>query len=70
MLILLKYLKFLKCHKTPPDLAFFEYFSSHGHFHYVDVMSILLFVSSTNSSLSYHLEAFFQHALFRELLHR
>ena len=52
-----------KCHQTPPfwlisGLTIFENFSCHRHFHFCDVMIIMLYVSSTNSTISYHLKAF------------
>ena len=36
----------------------FKILSCHRHFHYGDVMIIMLYVSSTNSTISYRLKAF------------
>ena len=61
---LAKYPKFLKMSPNTTVLVsfrieqFWKYLSCHRHFQYDDIMIKMLSVSTTNSTISYHLKAF------------
>ena len=61
--IRLRDVKFLKMSQYTSVLliskfSIFEILVCHRHFHYDDVMIIMLYVFSTNSTIGYHLKAF------------
>ena len=63
--IMAKYLKKISKEST----LSIQFSSCHRHLHDDDVMIIMLYVSSTNSTTKFPLESFALHALFQELLH-